>query len=356
MHHYIGMDMHRQFSQVCVLDAEGQTVRERRLYHEDVQEMTEFFAALAPGTPVAVEATYGWMWMADLLQGCGLQVHLAHPAGVRLIAESRLKTDKIDARILAQLLRTGFLPEAYLAPPPVRDLRMLLRHRQAMVKGRTSVKNAVHAVLARHNIHLPMSDVFGVAGTEMLAQMALPAPARRVLDDLLERIEFLNGQLRRLESHLHRALKPDVRIHWLTSLPGIGKLTAYYLLAEIGEIGRFCSAAKLASYAGLCPSTRASAGKVRHGPTGPAGRGLLKWALVEAAHIAVRRDPYFASVFQALQRRKGKQKAYVATARKMAVIVWQLLSEHRPYEHKRKQTQAGSRCDVAAVCDGAPLV
>ena len=189
MNDCIGVDLHRKFSEVCVLDSEGEKQMQQRLYHEDEQQILEFFAQFPQGTPVAVEATRGRMWLADVLEGLGLDVHLAHCLGVRLIAESRLKTDKVDAWVLAQLLRTGFLPEAYLAPTEVRDNRMLLRHRQAMVSNRTAIKNRVHSLLARYNIHLEQSDIFGKAGTEMLRRLELPSHARRILDDLLDYIE-----------------------------------------------------------------------------------------------------------------------------------------------------------------------
>jgi transposase len=342
MGHYVGIDVHRKYSQVCVLDQEGRQLSQQRLHHEDEQLVVEFFAQLPAGTPVALEAGAGWMWLADLLEGLGHQVHLAHPSGVSLIAQSRLKTDKVDARALAQLLRTGFLPEAYLAPQQLREKRMVLRHREGLLKWRTMAKNRVHALLRRHNHHLPVSDAFGVAGTRMLKELQLPRPVRLVLDRLLESIEFFNQKIQQSRDQLSGMLEPDQRVEWLSSTPGIGKLTAYYLVAEIGQIGRFPSPCKLASYAGLCPSTRQSGNKLWRGRTGPAGRRLIKWVLVEAAHTAVRRDSYFAQVFHRIERSKCKQKAYVAVARKMACIIWQMLSEGRPYQHRTKETQVGS--------------
>jgi transposase len=176
----------------------------------------------------------------------------------------------------------------------------------------------------------------------LLRALELPPPARRVLDGLLDGVMFYTAKIEAMEKHLRRRLAPDVRVGWLESVPGIGKLTATYLLAEIGQVERFLSAEKLVSYAGLCPSTRASAGRLRHGPTGPAGRRLLKWALVEAAHTAVRRDSYFAALFHRVRKGKGKEKAYVAVARHMAKIIWKMLKEQRPYRPKPKHSQAGS--------------
>jgi transposase len=346
--HFLGLDLHRKYSQVCVLDEKGKELLQERLFHEDERQVMEFFAQFPPETQVAMEACGGWMWISDMLEAMGLDVHLAHPAGVKLIAQSRLKTDRVDARVLAQLLRTRFLPEAYLAPSHLRDKRMLLRHREALVKWRTMAKNKVHAILRRYNIHLEASDIFGRAGTQMLRELDLPEPARPILDRLLDSVKFFDEKQRQAEGQLRAMLEPDPRVGWLTSMTGIGRLTAYYLIAEIGQIERFSSPAKLVSYAGLCPITRQSGAKVWHGRTGPGGRRLIKWVMVEAAHTARRRDVYFAQVFRRIARNKCKQKAYVAVARKMIWIIWHMLTEQRPYEHRRKITQVGSAETLAA--------
>jgi len=346
MNYYIGLDLHRKFSQVCVLDEKGDKLMQIRLYHEDEQEVVDFFAGFPKDTPVAMEATIGWPWLSDLLEALELDVHLAHPLRLRLIAEARLKTDKVDAWVLAHLLRTGFLPESYLAPSQVRDQRNLLRHREAMKKIRKNIKNRVHALLARHNIHPKESDIFGKAGMVMLRNLELDPHSRRILDDLLDHIEYSNSEIKRLESYLREILAPDPRVKLLRTLPGIDYLSAYYIVAEIGEISRFSAPGKLVSYIGLCPTTKSSGGKTWHGPP-EGGRKLLKWVLVEAAHTAARRDSYFSTVFHRMERKKCKQSAYVVVAHKMAKIIWNMLTEERPYKAKKKQTQVGSRLNVA---------
>ena len=342
MSHFIGIDIHRKYIVACVMDERGTVARSERISLEDLDELVEFFSGFAPGTQVVLEATMGWMWLTDLLEAMGLKVTLAHMKGVRVIAESRCKTDKIDARTLADLLRTNYLPAAYLAPAEVRDSRMVLGHRQALVKWRTAAKNCVHAILVRHNVHPGMSDIFGAKGMEMLRGLDVPEPARLVLDSLLECIEFENGQIKKLQKELKRWLGPDRRVAILTSLPGVGELTAQFLIAEIGTIERFVSPAKLVSYCGLCPSTHQSGERTSHGKVAGGGRSLLKWSLIEAAHTAVMRESYFASLFHRTARRKGSSKAYVAVAHAMAEILWQMLKEERPYRPKMKRTQVGS--------------
>ena len=169
----------------------------------------------------------------------------------------------------------------------------------------------------------------------------MPAEAARIRDEDLDLIEFLTARLKLVEKRLYGRLAGDRRVDWLMSIPGIGKLSAHYLLAEIGTIERFLSPSKLASYCGLCSSTDQSADKVRQGRIW-GGRSLLKWTLVEAAHTAVRHDSYFARIFQRVARRRGTGRAYVTVARKMACIIWQMLKEGRDYIPKTKNIQVGS--------------
>jgi transposase len=348
MDHFIGVDIHRKFIQICVLDADGHREQELSLQMSNSMGIEEFFGAFAPGTRLALEATCGWMWLTDLVESLGLEVHPVHMLAMRVIAESRCKTDKIDAYLLAEMLRINHLPEAYLAPPAVRDLRMVLRHREGMVCWRTSAKNKAHAVLTRHNIHLAMTDIFSARGMEMLRELELRPTSRRVMDDLLEMIEFLQEQIARIEKRLYKHLPADGRVAWLRSLPGVGKLTAYFIVAEVGRIDRFLSPARFVSYCGLCSSTRQSAAHVRHGSTKGSGRRLLKWALVEAAHTAARRDEYFARVFHRTARRRGTGRAYVAVARKMAQVIWHMLTEGRPYRTSGMPPRVGSSRAVTA--------
>jgi len=346
MQYYIGLDLHRKFTEACVLDEGGDILMRNRLYHEDEQHVADFFEQFPKDTSVAMEATIGWPWISDLLESFGFDVHLAHPLKLRLIAEARLKTDKVDAWVLAHLLRIGFLPESYLAPSHVRDQRNLLRHRESMKKIRCNIKNRVHGLLAYHNIHPKESDIFGKAGMEMLCNMELDPHSRRILDDMLDHIEYSNKEIKKLERYLRKTLARDPRVGWLRTLPGIDYLSAYYIIAEIGDISRFSTPGKLVSYIALCPTTRSSGGKTWHGPP-EGGRKLLKWVLVEAAHTAVKRDSYFATVFNQKKRKKGKHSAYFIVAHKMAKIIWHMLTEERPYKVRKKQTQVGSRLNMA---------
>lgn len=344
----VGIDLHKRVSQVAMLDRETGEVSQHRLDNQDMEAWEELFGPLRGQAEVAFEATGNWMWLADVLEELGCEVHLAHPQGVRLIAESRNKNDKVDAEVLMKLLGGGLLPESYLAPLEVRHQRQLLRLRTGLVRMRTEVKNRLHALLAQHNLVCPHSDLFGKAGLEYLRQVELPEASARCRGVWLGVLEGLDKQIKQTERWLYQHLEEDPRAARLQTLSGVGKLTAYLLLAEIGSIERFSRPEKLASYAGLCPSTRASGDKVHHGRVSPAGRSYLKWALVEAAQTAVRCDPYFASVYTRLARHKGHGKAIVAVARKMAEIVWRMLKEEREYIRKpKRRSRVGSSGAVA---------
>ena len=346
---YVGIDLHKRVSQVAVLDKRTGEVRQKRVANQEQAEWEELFGSLGEEVEVALEATGNWMWLADSLQERGYQVHLAHPGRVRVIAESRNKNDKVDAEALLRLLEHGWLPEAYLAPASVRAQRDVLRLRQGLVRMRTEVKNRLHALLGRHNLCSPVSDLFGKRGRKYLEEVELPAMSATCRATWLAVLDALDKHIDRVEKALLKDLQADPRAALVESLPGVGKLTAQLLLAEIGPVERFARPERLVSYAGLCPSTRASGDKQYHGSTGPAGRAYLKWALVESAHVAARHDPYFARQYARLAKHKGAGKAAVAVARKMAEILWHMLREGRPYRAApaKNRTRVGSSATVA---------
>ena len=219
---------------------------------------------LPAGTPVAFEAAYGWGWLVQLLEDYGFDPHLVHPLRCKAIASARLKNDKVDAAILAQLLRADLLPEAQLAPPAVRQLRALLRHRSGLVRLGTQLQNRIHAVAADFGYDRTGSYWTG-PGRGWLAELDLPPISREIVTDCLAFIDALAPEIDRIDAELRQHARTDPRVKVLTTLPGVGQFTALVMLAEIGDITRFGSARKLASWAGLTPTVRGSDLTVRHG-------------------------------------------------------------------------------------------
>jgi transposase len=251
---YVGMDVHRKRSQVAVVDEAGNQQRNRNLPN-DPAKLVPILGALPPGTPVAFEAAYGWGWLVELLEELELEPHLVHPSRCKAIASARLKNDKVDAATLAQLLRADLLPEAWIAPQATRDLRALLRHRASLVRLSTSCKNRVHAVLADRGIGEDRI-LWTAAGRAWLAGLELPPTPRAIIQDCCGLLDALATPIARLEREISALAKPDPRVQALMTLPGIGRLTAMTLVAEIGDHGRFPTARKLCAWAGLTPQVR----------------------------------------------------------------------------------------------------
>jgi len=336
---YVGVDHHKRYCQLAALNERGELVREGRVLTER-EELSRFLAELGQPWAAALEAGRNWGLVYDWLEGLegAQELQLAHPAKVKAIAWAKIKTDTIDARILAQLLRANLLPTAHIPGQKIRALKNLLRQRIFLVGLRTMLKNRIHALVDRH--HLPtqqFSDLFGKRGRQFLqgALERLPAPDAKLLRQDLELLEQLRTHIRATEGWLQEASEADERVGWLRSLPGIGRFLALVILAEIDRIERFPSPQKLTSYAGLVPSTYASGGRVLHGRLTKQGNQYLRWALVEAVWPAIRKSPWLRAQYERIKARHGANGAKAAVARKLCEVVWVVLKERRPYEERR---------------------
>src|SRR5437016_6286229 len=254
---YVGIDLHRKRSQIAALDEQGKELLSRRIAN-DPEALKAILAELGGELQVALEATYGWEWLADLLEAEGHELHLSHPLRTRAIAAARVKTDAVDAKTLAHLLRAELLPEAYVAPRELRDLRELLRHRIALTGMRSALKNRVHAILAKHGITREQSDLFGRGGREFLEALQLREAPRRRLDSLLALIDDFDREIDTTSEEIDQRAKTDDRVDVLTQIRGVGRYTARLIIAEVGEIERFPDARHLCAWAGLTPTVRSS--------------------------------------------------------------------------------------------------
>jgi len=267
-----------------------------------------------------LEATYGWEWLAEVLEDAGYELHLAHPLRTKAIASARVKTDAVDARTLAHLLRCDLLPEAYIAPRELRDLRDVLRHRVALTRMRSALKNRVSAILAKHGIQRPYSDLFGPAGTRFRAEVELRADPRRRLDSLLSLIADFAREIDATSAEIDRRARQDPYVDVLCQIRGIGRYTALLVIAEVGDVTRFPDARHLCAWAGLTPTVRSSDGKARLGHISHQGSPALRWALVEAAQHANRGSGPLRDSYERIAKRRGKSVAKVAVARKILTL------------------------------------
>src|SRR5436305_9649318 len=351
---WVGIDLHRRRSFVTAINEEGELSFARRI----VNDPEAFLDLLGDpeGTHVALEATYGWEWLADLLEDAGFELHLAHPLRTRAIAAARVKTDAVDATTLAQLLRAGLLPEAYIAPRELRDVRELLRHRVTLVAMRSAIKKLVHAILAKHGVIHQHADLFGKAGRQFLTTVELREAARQRLDSLLALLEDFDREIDVAGKEIDRQAKADERVKLLCQIHGIGRYTAMLIIAEIGDVRRFPTARHLCAWAGLTPTVRSSDNKARLGNISRQGSSILRWAVVEAAtHVPTRGGP-LREQFERIAKRRGRKVARVAVARQILTLSYYVLrdGEIRCLQNSRPSEPCESPGDPASAESATP--
>jgi transposase len=326
---YVGVDLHSRTSHLVALDESGEKVMERNIR----SQRPAFGEALATldGQPfeVVFEATRGWGWLADFLAELGVPAHMAHPLRTKAIASARVKNDAIDARTLAHLLRTNLLPESWMAPPEVRELRRLVRARASLVRLRTRLKQQVLSVLAEHGIVLEAADAFTNRGRAELAGVELPDGDRGILDASLRLVDGLTREVELVEVEMEERLYWDDRVQRLLPIPGIGFLTAATVVSEVWDVSRFTSAAHLCSWAGLTPREHSSAAVRRRGHISKQGSRWLRWVLVEAASTPRCRDAGLDAMRQRIAQRRGKAIARVAVARRLLTLCYYALRDER---------------------------
>jgi transposase len=317
----VGIDLHRKRSHVAALDERGVELFSRRIVN-DCDTFVALLGELDGESKIALEATYGWEWLADLLEDHGYELHLAHPLRTKAIASARVKTDAVDARTLAHLLRTDLLPEAYVAPRELRDLRDLLRQRVVLTQMRTALKNRVHALIARQGIQHAHADLFGSSGRRLLHELQLRPDPRARLETLLRLIADFDREIDALAHEIDRRAKHDPRVDVLCQIYGIGRYLGMLIVAEIGAIERFPTARHLCAWAGLTPTVRSSDARARLGHISRQGSGALRWALVEAAQKACQGGGPLRQDFERIAKRRGRKIAKVAVARKILTLCY----------------------------------
>ncbi len=334
--HFIGVDYHKKYSYVVVKDEQGR--RERKgVIHNTREEFQKFLGSYQPGKAV-VEATRNWGLVYDWLEEILGDVALAHPLKVRAIAEARIKTDKISADILADLLRSDLLPEAYVPGKQTREAKNVLRQRMFFVRLQTMVKNRIHVILDRHPDVLSgspdVSDLFGASGMQWLEDIVLPGTDSQLLSSELELLETLRNKISQSNGLVNELARGDKKAKLLRSIPGLGPFFSVLVAKEIDDIRRFKGDKKLCAYVGLVPSTYASGGKVFHGRIIKQGNKWLRWAVIEAVPHTIKSAPDLHAYYERIRAKKGKNAAKVATARRLLTIIYRVLRQERLYEKR----------------------
>jgi transposase len=276
---------------------------------------------------VAVEACGFWPAFREVVEPEVKRLVLVHPQRVKAIASAKLKNDRVDSQTLAHLLRCDLLPESWKADAQTQARRQQVRLRATLVRQRTRLKNQVHAVLHQQGLRSPVTDLFGKRGRLWLGQVKLPPQARESVQTCLRMIDHYGQEIQKQNLQLREKAKQDQRVQWLTTIPGIGEISAMMVLAEIGDLARFTDKEALCSYAGLVPRVRESAGKAARSGITRQGSPWLRWMLVEAAQVATRTSPAAKRYYERLLRKKHKHVARVALARKLLIAVYAMLHD-----------------------------
>jgi transposase len=321
---HVGVDLHQRFCYLTAVDASGKRCRHGQVVNEGAA-LRAWLRQVPGPRQVVMEASGFWPAFARAVAPEADKLVMVHPQRMKAIASARLKNDKVDSATLAHLSRADLLPEAWMANEGTQQARMLTRLRITLGQQRAKAKNQLQAVLHQEGFVKPVADVFGKSGRVWLAGLALSPAARMVVDVWLKVVDQMDAAIATQQKALAEMAKLDARAKWLQTVPGIGSYSAMVILAEVGEIERFGSKRALASYAGLTPVVRESAGKRKRGSIGHHGSGTLRWTLLQVAQVAARCSPAARAWYLRLKQRKPTQVALIALARKLLTAVWALL-------------------------------
>jgi transposase len=317
---YVGIDLHRRRSVIVRMDHAGEVIGEARI-DNDPLALAAQVAKAGDAPEVAIEATVGWYWAVDVLEALGARVHLAHPLGVKAFENRRVKNDHIDARLLADLLRMNRLPEGWIAPKDVRELRELVRYRHNLVDERSNLKSQIHGVLAKEGVRLPIAHLWGPVGARLLDGLALGDAYCTRIESLRDLISFYDREVAMLDGLIARRLAAHPGYRAIQAIPGVGPVLAAVFVAEVGDVARFGRPQQLVSWAGLTPRHRESDVKVRRGRITKQGSALVRWAAVEAAAMP-KSNAWLKADKRRIAQRRGNKVATVAMARKILTLVF----------------------------------
>jgi transposase len=316
---YVGIDLHRRRSVIVRMNDAGEVLDVSKI-DNDPLTLALAIAEAGPDPEVALEACYGWYWAADLLQAEGARVRLVHPLGLHWDTR-RVKNDVKDATELANRLRRNDLPEAWIAPPEVRELRELVRYRAKLTALRTSAKAQIHAVMAKLGIIPTVPDMFTLQGQRLLDEMDFPGPYGLRVESLRDLLEIYDRELVMVERRLRLELRDHTGYRVIQGIYGVGEITAAIFVAEIGDVSRFPTARHLCSWAGMTPKLHESDTHSYKGRITKQGSTIVRWAAMECV-VRYHGGAQIAPAYRRIAERRGNNIARVAAARKLLTLVY----------------------------------
>src|SRR6266545_1868141 len=330
---YVGIDWAYGRAAFCAM-REGGEIAAEGLIPADEDGLARLVLKLGGEASGCVEMMSGAVWVRDRLQDAGWEMKVAHARKVRDVAPLACKTDKVDARVLAELCRRDLVPELWVPSIEDRALRERLRRRMHLVKARTSARNRIFGLLTRFGLRISHSRR-KPGSMDLLRRSGVPEVWRASIAELLELAEEMDCQIKPIDRELGPLARSDERARLLATMPGIGPLLSLTFAAEIGEVSRFSSPGKLVGYAGLAPRVSQSGERSATGALSKAGSRTLRWAAVEAAHQAWRPSSPWHAHYLRVSARHGKNPAKSAVARKLLIAAWHMLSRNEPFKPHR---------------------
>ena len=330
---FIGLDLHKQSMEVCILCDRGNLIARHTVACERfaIQEFAK--KHLKKSDRLAVEATTNTWAVAEILRSFVDKVVVGNPLQIKAIAQAKVKTDKIDAMVLANLLRCDFLPEVWEPDAKTLKMRHITAIRSALITDRTRLKNRIHSVLAGLLIVLPQQGLFTKQGRAWLDALELPDYARQTVDQFLRLYDAVEAEIESHELLLQQLAHHDAQVRLLMTLPGVAHGVAMTLISALGDISRFRDGDHAASYLGLTPVIRQSGGKCYKGAITKAGCSTTRAMLTQAAQSAASHPGPLGAFFRRLKKRKAHNVAIVATARKLVTIAFLMLKNNEPYRY-----------------------
>jgi len=352
---YVGIDVHKKYCQAALMNDNGRLLKELRFDNttEGTSSLLELAKSVDPHIKAVLEPSANfWIRIYDKLEDEGVEVKLSNPLRTKAIAEARIKTDRIDAKTLAYLLRGDLVAESYVPTRKNRERRALIRHRASLMRIRVDIKNRIHALLDKHELSYTYTDLFGKEGIEWLRNLQLPTPDHEIIRSNLQVMETLNAEIRNADIQIAKDATSEEKAKLLITMPGVDYYAAMVLISEIGDVHRFSSDEKLVSWVGLAPQVHRSGESQWTGHITKKGSKRARWILGQCAQSARQHDPRMREFYERIERKHGSQKAIVAVARKMLAIMYVMLIRNEPYrgenhvlteqKHKRLDTLANN--------------
>jgi len=353
----IGVDLHTRQQTIAMLDDQTGELLEKELQHEG-EQVREFYSALPKPVLVGLEATGSMHWFLRLLEELGIEFRVGHPAKIRAAEPRKQKNDRRDARLLLTLLAEKRFPAIWMPSCEQRDLQILLRHRDQLVRLRTRIQLSLQAVALSHGLRRGHT-LWTCGGQHTLRALPLAAHASAQRDTLLALYPQLQAPIDDLDGQVESAAQQRVQARRLMTHPGVGPITALATEVFLGDAQRFADGKAVASYIGMIPSEHSSGGRQRFGRISKQGNSLLRFLWGEAVIHAVRRDPELRRFYRRKLVQKGMGKARVAAARKLGIRLWVMLRDEIDYAefcrrgHQRRQG-SGAACAGMLHGDSGP--